>query len=215
MYWTTYSCRVDTPRGPGQRAGLTRSAVLAAAREVLAEGGGVEALTMRALARRLHVAPNALYSHVTSKTALLDDLLDDLLASVPAPQQGSTDPVDGLTQLMTSTYAVLTAHPDLVPFYLARQGSRGPHAVALGQVMDALLTAAGVSGPDTATARHVLIIHAIGSAAFAAGASPEAGAVRPLSVEDSKNTFSRSLSWLLAGIAQDSHDGQSERPDES
>ena len=32
---------------------------------------------MRALARRLDVAPNALYSHVADKTDLLDQLLDE------------------------------------------------------------------------------------------------------------------------------------------
>lgn len=170
---------------------------------------------MRALARRLHVAPNALYSHVTSKSALLDDLLDDLLASVPAPRAGQADPVAGLTQLMTSTYAVLTAHPDLVPYYLARQGARGPHAIRLGHVMDALLGAAGVRGTDTAAARRVLIIHVMGSAAFAASAPPEADREHPLSVEESNRTFSRSLRWLVAGIVHDSNDGKSEQPDES
>ena len=50
--------------------------MLAAARELLADGGA-QALSMRALASRLAVAPNALYSHVENKTALLDALLDD------------------------------------------------------------------------------------------------------------------------------------------
>ncbi len=68
---------MDSVRGPGQRAGLSQPAVLAAARELLATAG-VDGLTMRALARRLDVAPNALYSHVRSKTDLLDALLDDL-----------------------------------------------------------------------------------------------------------------------------------------
>ena len=49
--------------------------MIAAPRELLADGG-VDALTMRALARRLEVAPNAVYSHVASKSALLDDVLD-------------------------------------------------------------------------------------------------------------------------------------------
>ena len=78
-------------RSPGQRAGLTYAAVLAAARELLAEGG-LPALSMRSLANRLGVAPNALYSHVGSKTALLDDLLDDLLALVAAPNPHDAGP---------------------------------------------------------------------------------------------------------------------------
>jgi len=192
---------MEAARAPGQRAGLTHAAVLAAARELVAEGGA-DALTMRALARRLQVAPNALYSHVESKTQVLDDLLDDLLASVEAPGLDVEDPVAGITALMTSTYTVLTAHPDLVPLFLARQGARGPNAVALGRLMDALLARAGVSGAAAWEARRVLIVHTIGFAAFATGAPLASDADRPIPAEESRRNFSRSLRWLLAGIAQ-------------
>jgi AcrR family transcriptional regulator len=187
---------VETVRGPGQRAGLTRTAVLAAARDLLAEGG-IERLTMRALARRLEVAPNALYSHVQNKTHLLDELLDDQLAAIEAPAADIPDPVAGLTFLMTSSYTVLTAHPDLVPLFLARQGARGPNAVRLGQVTDSLLVRAGVHGTAAQQARRVLIIHAIGSAAFAT-AAPDTE--RPISRTQARQHFSDSLRWLLAGI---------------
>jgi AcrR family transcriptional regulator len=175
--------------------------VLAAARDLFAEGGA-EAVTMRALARRLKVAPNALYSHVASKTQLLDELLDDLLASVEAPGTGVDDPVDGIAHLMASTYAVLTDHPDLVPLFLARQGARGPNAVELGRVMDALLARAGLRGAAVDEARRVLIIHTIGFAAFATGAPLASDAERPPAAEDSRREFARSLRWLLAGIVE-------------
>lgn len=187
---------MNTARTPGQRAGLTRAAVLAAARTLLTDGGA-DALTMRALARRLAVAPNALYSHVGSKTQLLDDLLDDLLASVQAPDPDALDPVAGLAALMASTYTVLTAHPNLVPAYLARQGARGPNAVRLGDLMDTLLTRTGVTGAATAQARRVLIVHTIGFAAFATSA---AGTDRPIPPEESRQNFAQSLQWLLTGI---------------
>ncbi|MGH3469507.1 MAG: TetR/AcrR family transcriptional regulator, partial [Thermocrispum sp.] len=174
-------------RGPGQRAGLTTAAVLAQARELLAEGGS-EALSMRALARRLQVAPNAIYSHVKDKTELVDALLDDVLAAVEAPEAESVDPVDGLAAIMTSTYEVLIAHPGLVPVLLVRQGARGPNAVRLGVVMDELLARAGVDGPAAAEARRVLIVHAIGSAAFAT-ASPDT----VIPAAESHGNFARSL----------------------
>lgn len=174
-------------RGPGQRAGLTRDAVLAAARALVAETGA-GGLTMRALARRLDVAPNALYSHVADKTDLLDQLLDDLLGAVERPSGG--DPAAGVARLMTSTYETLVGHPHLVPLYLARQGARGPNAVRLGEVLDGLLAAAGV--PDVPEARRVLIIHAIGFAAFDAGDVLPAGATA--------GSFTQSLRWLLDGM---------------
>lgn len=49
-------------------------------------------------------------------------------------------------------YTVLTAHPNLVPLYLAHQGARGPNAVRLGEVMDALLARAEVTGTAAAEA---------------------------------------------------------------
>ena len=132
------------PRGPGQRAGLTRAAVLDTAHALLAEEG-LDALTMRALARRLGVAPNALYSHVPGKTELVDALLDDRLSLVAEPDPDAPDPVAALAALMTSTYEVLLGRPGLVPLYLARQGSRGPNAVRLGVTMDALLARLGLA----------------------------------------------------------------------
>ncbi len=195
----------STTRRPGQRAGLDHSAVLAAARELLAQHGGA-AVTIRALARQLHVAPNTLYSHVASRTALLDELLDELLAGVETPAAGIADPLAGLHALMASTYDVLTAAPDLVPLYLARQGARGPHAVRLGEITDGLLVRAGVDPQLVPMARRVLIVHAIGSAAFATGPAPgrrtpaPLGANRYIPEPESRDNFRVSMNWLLAGI---------------
>lgn len=193
--------KVRSTRSPGQRAGLTRLAVLEAARELLAERGVAE-LSMRALAGRLGVAPNSLYSYVASKTQLLDDLLDDLLASVEAPAPDAADAVAGLSALMGSTYALLTAHADLVPLYLSRQGARGPNAVRLGEVMDVLLARSGVGPGDVARARRVLIVHTIGSAAFATGSAGTPDIAAPLSAREARESFLDGLGWLLAGITR-------------
>ncbi len=192
-------------RRPGQRAGLDHDAVLAAARQLLAQKGS-DAVTIRALARQLQVAPNTLYSHVASRTALLDELLDELLADVRTPATGVADPLAGLHALMTSTYDVLTAAPDLVPLYLARQGARGPHAVRLGEITDRLLVDSGVDPQVVPVARRVLIVHTIGSAAFATGAGSArdtanpAGPDQPIPEPEAQASFGVSLSWLLAGI---------------
>jgi AcrR family transcriptional regulator len=164
--------------------------VVAAARELVADQGA-DALSMRALARRLGVAPNALYSHIAGRTDLVDQLLDDLLAGVRTPRPGA-DPEAGIETIMTSTYRTLTAHPELVPLYLQRQGARGPNAVALGEVLDALLAQAGVD--EVADARRALIVHAIGFAAFAG--SDVLPADMPVTA------FTKSLRWLLAGMTK-------------
>lgn len=190
---------VESRRHPGQRAGLTRARVLVEARALLTERG-LEALTMRGVAARLGVSPNALYSHVANKTALVDELLDDVLALVEAPSPDVDDPSAGLHAVMSSTHRVLLAHPDLVPLYLARQGARGPNAQRLGDLMIALLARGGVRGPPAREALRVLIIYTIGFAAFAAR-GPVETADPVLSAEEVEANFNSGLHWLLAGIA--------------
>ena len=180
------------PRGPGERAGLTRAAVLEAARGLLVEVG-LSGLTMRALARRLGVAPNALYSHVPGKDELVDDLLDVHLGAVEDPSPEAADPLAAVEALMTSTYDVLVGAPDLVPLYLARRGARGANAQRLGVTMDALLERAGVPAAVVPGARMNLIVHAIGSASFATVGGDAA---------ESRAAFTAGLGWLLAGIAE-------------
>jgi TetR/AcrR family transcriptional regulator, tetracycline repressor protein len=174
--------------------------VLAAARELLEERG-LEALTMRALAGRLEVAPNALYTHVAGKTALIDAVLDDILAEVEASASGDSDPGAGLHALMSSSYEVLIAHRDLVPLYLARQGARGPNAQHLGRIVLGLLADAGVRGTSAREALRVLIVYTIGFAAFAAGLPIGAAGNATLpAAEELRSNFDEGLRWLLTGI---------------
>jgi len=191
---------VESRRTPGQRAGLTRADVLVAARRLLAERG-LDALTMRALARALDVAPNTLYSHVASKAALIDDVLDDVLAEVEVPDPAAEDPTVGLRALMVSTYDVLLAHSDLVPLYLARQGARGRNAQRLGDLMLRQLAGAGVRGAEAREAQRVLIVFTIGFAAFATHPPIDADAGALVPGDELRGNFESGLRWLLAGIA--------------
>ncbi len=156
---------------------------------------------MRAVARRLGVAPNALYSHVASKNALVDELLDDVLAEVVPPADDVADPTAAVFELMLSTYDVLTAQPDLVPFYLARQGARGTNAHRLGDVMDTLLVRMGVSSELGDEARRTLIVFTMGFAAFATHPPIDPTTDARLAASESRQNFLSGLQWLLTGIA--------------
>ena len=118
-----------------------------------------------------------------------------------APDPDTEDPVAGLHALMTSTYDVLLAHPDLVPLYLARQGARGPNARHLGEIMLALLNRADVSGENARAARRVLIVYTIGLAAFATRPLLESDGDPKLTAKELLENFNSGLGWLLAGIA--------------
>lgn len=188
-------------RTRGQRAGLTQERVLTAAGELLTEQG-LAALTMRAVARRLAVAPNAIYSHVADKTALIDGVLDAVLADVEAPEPAHVrSPRAGLVAVMSSAYEVLLDNPELVPLYVARQGARGANAQRLGQVVLALLDRAGVSGPSAREALRVLIVYTIGFAGFSSRRPFEEGdGDQALDPQEVRRNFDAGLRWLLNGI---------------
>ncbi|MCK6522864.1 TetR/AcrR family transcriptional regulator [Myxococcota bacterium] len=61
---------ITSPRGVGRHHGDLRASLLRAALELLQEGG-VEALTLRAVARRAGVSPGAPYHHFADKDALI------------------------------------------------------------------------------------------------------------------------------------------------
>ena len=70
-------------------AGLTKAAIVQAALDLLDEAG-MDGLTVRALASRLGVQAPALYWHVRSKQALLDEMatqiwrqIGDVMAGLP------------------------------------------------------------------------------------------------------------------------------------
>ncbi|MFN8077259.1 MAG: TetR/AcrR family transcriptional regulator C-terminal domain-containing protein [Kineosporiaceae bacterium] len=154
------------PRTAGQRAGLTREQVVTAAADLLA-ADGIDAVSMRKVAERLGVAPNALYAHVPDKSALIDELVEAMLGAIADP-----DPQlpwrERAVAVLTDSRTALLAHPDLVPLLLVRQ-STGPHALRLGEHLLQALTQAGLAGADAATAAQALLVWTVGCAAFETG----------------------------------------------
>jgi AcrR family transcriptional regulator len=75
----------DQPRRrAGRPARLSRDAVVAAALTIV-DREGIEALTMRRVARELESSPMAIYRHVRDKDQLLVLMLDRLAATVAVP----------------------------------------------------------------------------------------------------------------------------------
>jgi AcrR family transcriptional regulator len=143
----------STARG-AVRAGdgkITREVVLAAALEII-DRDGVGALSMRRLAAALDRDPMILYRHAPGKAALLDGVVEMVLA------QFRVDPADRdwtaqLRAVARDYRALALAHPNVVPLLVAR-----PLATPLSlrprgtlrplEDLLALLTSAGFSGPD-------------------------------------------------------------------
>jgi AcrR family transcriptional regulator len=151
----------DAPTPQARRASRTAvEAVLAEARRV-SEREGVEQLTMRRLAEGSGVAPNALYSHFADKSALLDALMDSLLADVEVPALDEVNWREGLLDLMRSTRRFLLRHADLLPQFLSRP-RRGPNATRLGEETLKLLARAGLGGVEAIDALRILLIYTFG-----------------------------------------------------
>lgn len=187
-------------RGPGERAGLDTEQVVAAARAVLEEEGP-PGLSLRAVARRLGVAPNALYSHIASRDKLLDAVLDAVLGEVALPSTAMVrrNPAKAVRALMLDSYDVLLRHPGLMPSYLDRQGARGVQAQRLGIfIMDALQRC-GLDERAAREAMRVLIVNTIGFAAFSA--RPAGSGEGPIPAAELRHNFEQALDWLIAAVA--------------
>jgi AcrR family transcriptional regulator len=91
------------------REPLSRERVLAAALE-LADGSGVEAVTMRRLGNELGFEAMSLYRHVASKDDLLDGLLDVVLAEWQLPD-GNGDWGEAVRTSARSVHDALRRHP--------------------------------------------------------------------------------------------------------
>ena len=91
-------------RGPLSRGVVLRAAV------ALADGAGIEAVSMRSLAQELGVVPMALYKHVTNKDELLDGMVDLIVAEIAPPTQDAGWK-GTIRQRILSARQVLLRHP--------------------------------------------------------------------------------------------------------
>ena len=147
---------INRPRAAKRDAGsadgkVTRELMLATALELI-DRDGVEALSMRRLAAALGRDPMILYRHASGKAALLDGVVETVLAQL------HVDPADpdwnGQLRAVARGYRSLAlAHPNVVPLLVTRPLATPlalrPHGT-LRPLEDllALLTSAGFSGPD-------------------------------------------------------------------
>jgi AcrR family transcriptional regulator len=102
-----------------RREPLTRDDIVAAALQVT-ERGGVEAVTMRAVATELGVTPMALYHHVEGK----QELVDLLVASVQSQYDSLSLGPDGweasLRRYLLSMWDVLSRYPGVTGYLTAQ-----------------------------------------------------------------------------------------------
>lgn len=111
----------------------------------LADDYGLEAVSLRRIARRLGVTPMALYRYVESKDDLLYAMADRLYGEVIASSLDG-DWWESLAELARSTRRVLLAHPWARPLFA--RSLAGPHSRALDEQLRQSLRSAGFTSAE-------------------------------------------------------------------
>lgn len=157
----------EHPKPVQRERAVAITAVAGAASDLLDEGG-LRALTLRAVATRLDVAPASLYSRVGSVDDLFDLALDAVLGDDTAVSRAVAE--DGLEELLLAYYRHLVAHRWACQV-IAMRPPRGPNYLRLSERMCELLIDAGAEDPLGAA--YALSNFVIGSASTSAVSTHE------------------------------------------
>jgi len=160
---------MTTPTGRmrrGPRRALSEEEILDAALGLLDEGGA-NAASVRGIAARVGVAPNAVYTYFPDKAAVFKALVERLLGEVDHGvfadrRQPWRHRVEALARELRER---LTAHPGAVALMIGGPMD-GPHALALNERLLELLADAGLTSTEAARASYLLIVYVFGSLAL-------------------------------------------------
>jgi len=139
------------------REKLTRERVVEAALRVL-DAEGIEAVTMRRVAREVGVEAMSLYNHVRDKEDLLDAVVEHVLLDFPTPDvDPSLDWSEYGRQVARGWRSVLIAHPHVLPLLAgSRSPVANPDAMLPMETALRALREAGLSDRDAVQAFHAI-----------------------------------------------------------
>jgi AcrR family transcriptional regulator len=166
-------------RRPGPRRALTEDEILDAALSLL-DDGGPNAASVRGIAAKVGVAPNAVYTYFPDKAAVVKALVERLLGGVDHDVFADTEQPwrHRVESLALELRAHLSAHPGAVGLMIG--GSLdGPNALALNERLLQLLADAGLDPNDAARASYLLIVYVFGSIALEVADVHQVGPLPP------------------------------------
>ena len=130
------------PQGD-ERPPLTRDRVIETA-FALADEGGLAALSMRRIGKALGVEGMALYNHVANKDAILDDIVERVLAEIPLPAPDG-DWKNEMRGRAVAARAVFLRHPWAIGLLEERYAESSPARLAYFDAVLGCLRSAGFS----------------------------------------------------------------------
>ena len=153
-------------RGRGPRRALTEDEILDAALSLL-DDGGPDAASVRGIAARVGVAPNAVYTYFPDKAAVIKALVERLIGGVDHDVFADRERPwrERVEALSLELRAHLSAHPGAVPLMVGGPMD-GPNALALNERLLELLADAGLDPTDAARASYLLVVYVFGSLAL-------------------------------------------------
>lgn len=152
-----------TAARPGPRRTLSEQAILDAALALLAELGA-DRVTIRGIATRVGIAPNAVYTYFPDKAAVLHGLAEQLLGRVLDRQGDEARPWrDRVHALAHDLRTELLAHPGSVRLLLDNDG---PNAQAINAMLLTVLGDAGLDQDTAARGAHLINVLLLGSVAL-------------------------------------------------
>jgi len=158
-------------RKPVRRARAVDPAAIAATSIALLDEGGLRALTVRAVAGRMAVAPASLYSRVSSADDLFDLALDAALGQDPSMTR-VLDQSD-IDVLLIEYYRHLIRHPWACQV-IGMRAPRGPNYLRFSERLCQLLLE--MDAPNPLATAYALSNFVIGSATTAPAVSDEQAA---------------------------------------
>ena len=197
---------------------LTKERIIEKALETI-DQEGLHALSMRRLGHNLGVDPKAVYYYFANKEGLITGVLNRAFAELNLPDVLPGTWQDQLRQIVRAYNALISAHPNLVP-YLARVDGSVPVVFDIVEKVTSTLGDTGLESRSIVQIIDLLVSFAPGVALWADEAGsleqvhrqisnlPEARfptvtrLMKTLSAEDLEDDFDFQMNIIISGIEQ-------------
>lgn len=153
-------------RRTGRPRAVTEEAILDAALRQM-DAGGAASVSVRGIAARVGIRPNAVYTYFPNKTAVQRALVERFLGEVNHDQFADRQVpwrrrVEAVALELRSQ---LVAHPGAVHLLLGGP-MNGPNALMLRESLSEVLADAGATSDNAARASYVILVYILGAIAL-------------------------------------------------
>ncbi|QAY72047.1 TetR/AcrR family transcriptional regulator [Agromyces protaetiae] len=158
----------EGPRRRGPERAFTDEQIVGVALDLLDEHGP-DALSVRRIAAKMGLAPNAIYTYFPDKQAILRAVVDRIVGERDTQILNDTDAPwrERIVRVSLDIRTRLLAHPGSALLFMSAPID-GPNSLALGEGLLGALAEAGLDAADAARASYAVIVYVLGSVALEA-----------------------------------------------